>query len=161
MAAGESAATRSPRGSFADFIAKVGGHSIAADLLRRPLGQLHLEYVLTHPAGVYVSTGGVYNGRGGVSLGAGVAPGLAARSLAEMLQAQGLAELPSVTAGRAFGIWHGFNETPQHIVALQALAGWLHAEARDAFDPRPTMDAFNTRFAAVPYEGTYWTGLPA
>jgi iron complex transport system substrate-binding protein len=45
------------QGSFADFIAKVGGHSIAADLLRRPLGQLHLEYVLTHPADVYVSTG--------------------------------------------------------------------------------------------------------
>ncbi|MBP0495580.1 ABC transporter substrate-binding protein [Roseomonas indoligenes] len=147
------------QGSFTALIEKVRGRSIAADLLRTPLGQLHFEYVLTHPADVYVTTGGVYNGRGGVSLGAGIAPEVASNTLASMLAAQRLEGLPSVAAGRAFGIWHGFNETPQHLVALQALAGWLHPEAKERFDPRPTMDAFNTRFAAVPYEGTYWTGL--
>lgn len=147
--------------SFADLIAQVGGRSIAADVMRQRLGQLPLEWVLTHPADVYVTTGGVYNGRGGVSLGSGVEPALAARSLREMLERQGLDQLPSVQAGRAFGIWHGFNETPQHLVALEALARWLHPETGELFDPRRTLEAFNTRFAAVPMEGCYWTTLPA
>lgn len=148
------------QGSFAALLERVAGRSIAADLLRRPLGQLNMEYVLTTPADVYLATGGVYNGRGGVSLGAGVPPGEAARSLAAMLRAQGLADLPSVAAGRAFALWLGFNETPQHVVALEALAGWLHPAARVAFDPRRSLEAFN-RLAALPAEGTYWTGLPA
>lgn len=147
------------QGSFAALLLRVAARSIAADLLRRPLGQLHKEYVLTHPADAYVTTGGVYNGRGGVSLGAGIAPDLAARSLADMLRAQGLAELPPVADGRAFALWHGFNEMPQHLVALEALAGWLHPDARAMFDPRPTMEAFNKRFSAVPFQGTYWTSL--
>ncbi|MDQ1077903.1 ABC transporter substrate-binding protein [Pseudoroseomonas cervicalis] len=59
-------------GSFADFLARMGGRSIAADLLPGALGQLHRETVLVSDAPVYLATGGVYNGRGGVSLGAGI-----------------------------------------------------------------------------------------
>jgi iron complex transport system substrate-binding protein len=149
------------QGSFAALIARVGGRSIAAELLPTPLGQLNMETVLTDPWQVYVTTGGVYNGRGGVSLGAGIAPEEAARSLAAMLRAQRLDGPAAIRAGRAFGLWHGFNETPLHVVALEALIGWLHPVARPRFDPRATLDAFNSRFAAVPSEGTYWTGLPA
>ncbi|WP_159994473.1 ABC transporter substrate-binding protein [Roseomonas sp. 18066] len=146
-------------GSFADLLAEVGGHSIAADFLRRPLGQLHKEYVLTQPWDAYLTTGGVYNGRGGVSMGAGVTPEEARASLAAMLKTQGLDILPPVQAGRAYALWHGFNETPLHCLALEAMAGWLHPAARAVFDPAAGLRDVNQRFAAVPAEGTYWTQL--
>ncbi|ONG55992.1 hypothetical protein BKE38_07475 [Pseudoroseomonas deserti] len=145
--------------SFADLLAEVGGYSIAGDFLRRPLSQLHKEYVLTAPWDAYLTTGGVYNGRGGVSLGAGIAPGEARTTLAAMLKAQGLDMLAPVRAGRAYALWHGFNETPLHCLALEAMAGWLHPAARGIFDPAEGLRSVNQRFAAIPAEGTYWTQL--
>jgi len=147
--------------SFADFLLEAGGRSIAADILSRPLGQLNREWVMTKPAEAYITSGGVYNGRGGVSLGAGVAPEEAARSLRAMLETQKLTDLPSVESGHAYGIWHGFNETPQHVAAIEKFATWLHPETRSLFDADATLAMFNERFAAVPSIGTYWTGLPA
>ncbi|MBE9604334.1 ABC transporter substrate-binding protein [Acetobacteraceae bacterium H6797] len=147
--------------SFADLLLEAGGRSIAADILSRPLGQLNREWVMTKPSEAYITSGGVYNGRGGVSLGAGIAPEEAARSLKAMLEAQRLTDLPPVEAGRAYGIWHGFNETPQHVAAIEKFATWLHPESRAYFDADATLAIFNERFAAVPSIGTYWTGLPA
>ncbi len=144
------------RGSFADFLERVGGHSVAADLIPGALGQLNRERVLTSDAPVYLATGGVYNGRGGVSLGAGVTPAEARASFTAMLANQGLNILPSVQAGRAHALWLGFNETPMHMVALEALAGWLHPAIAPSLSPQRLLDRINRDFATLPMEGTYW-----
>ncbi|WP_211207944.1 ABC transporter substrate-binding protein [Teichococcus cervicalis] len=147
------------RGSFADFLARMGGRSIAADLLPGALGQLHRETVLVSDAPVYLATGGVYNGRGGVSLGAGISAGAARDSLAAMLRAQGLDALPSVRAGRAHALWLGFNETPLHLVALEALAGWLHPALAPRLSPERLLERIDRDFSALPMQGSYWTSL--
>nr|WP_305123333.1 ABC transporter substrate-binding protein [Roseomonas sp. GC11] len=145
------------QGSFADFLRRVGGRSIAAGLLPGALGQLSRESVMTADAPVYLATGGVYNGRGGVALGAGIAPEVARESLAAMLRAQKLDILPAARAGRAHALWLGFNETPLHLVALQALAEWLHPGLR--LGPERLLERVNRDFAALPMEGCYWTSL--
>jgi iron complex transport system substrate-binding protein len=147
------------RGSFAEMIAFAGGRNMAAEILPGALGEMSLEYVLTRPPEVYLATGGVYNERGGVALGSGVDPATARRSLARVLARPGLSGLEAVRQGRAHGIWHGFNETPLHVLALEMLARWLHPSAAAGLAPEQGLEECNRRFAAVPLEGSFWCSL--
>jgi iron complex transport system substrate-binding protein len=155
--AGGTACCNSPgQGTFNDFIRMAGGHNIGADVLPGAIGPLTLEYVLTQDPGVYVATGGSFNGRGGVLLGAGIEPGPARASLREIVEGAHLQALTAVRDGRAHAIWHGCNDNPTHMVAIEALLRWIHPDRAGGIDPRQTLEALNTRFAAVPMEGTYW-----
>ncbi|MCQ4158686.1 ABC transporter substrate-binding protein [Roseomonas sp. GC11] len=144
------------KGAFDAMIRFAGGHNIGADLLPGNVGQLSLEYILDQDPAIYVATGGPYGGRGGISLGTGVEPAQARREMAAMLQRERLDILPAVKAGRAHAIWHPFNDTPAHIVMLEALARWFHPERCADLDPAATTAELNSRFLAVPMEGTYW-----
>lgn len=158
--AGGTACCNSPgQGTFNDFIRMAGGHNIGADVLPGAIGPLTLEYVLDQDPKVYVATGGSYNGRGGVLLGAGVQPGPAKASLREVVEGAHLQALTAVHEGRAHAIWHGCNDNPTHMIAIEALLRWLHPERAEGIDPARTLEAMNKRFAAVPMEGTYWVDL--
>jgi iron complex transport system substrate-binding protein len=149
------------QGAFNSMIRFAGGHNIGADLLPGATGQLSLEYLLAQDPKVYVATGGPFGGRGGISLGPGVDVATAQRELASVLRREKLDILPAVKAGRAHAIWHGFNDTPAHIVMLEALASWFHPERCAALDPAATMAALNNRFLAIPMEGAHWADLAA
>ena len=149
------------RGVYDDFIRFAGGHNIGADSIATETGQLSLEYVLTQDPHVYIATGGPYGGRGGVSLGAGVDPALARSSLAQVIESQHLSGLSAVKQGRAHALWHAFNDSPTHLMAIEAMARWFHPEATAGIDPAATLATLNQRFAAVPMQGTYWTNLKA
>jgi iron complex transport system substrate-binding protein len=158
--AGGTACCNSPgQGTFNDFIRAAGGHNIGADVLPGAVGPLTLEYLLTQDPAVYVATGGSYNGRGGVLLGAGIAPAAARASLAEVIARDNLGALTAIREGRAHALWHGCNDNPAHIVAIEALLRWLHPDRAEGIDPRRSLEAMNARFAAVPMEGTYWVDL--
>jgi iron complex transport system substrate-binding protein len=43
-----------------------------------------------------------------------------------------------------------------HIVAIEALARWLHPERLAGIDPAATLAEINRRFLALPMAGTYW-----
>ena len=148
------------KGAFDSMIRFAGGHNIGADLLPGTTGQLPLEYVLSRDPSVYVATGGPFGGRGGISLGAGVDPALAARELAAVLRRERLDSLAAVKAGRAHAIWQGFNDTPAHIVMLEALARWFHPERCADLDPAATIAELNSQFLAIPMEGAHWVDLP-
>ena len=147
------------KGVFDDFIRMAGGRNIGADKLPGVTGQLGLEYVLSANPRFYVATGGPYGGRGGVSLGAGVSEAAARDSLGQVLRSQKLDGLAAAGGGRAHALWHGFNDSPAHLVAIEVLARWLHPEKTSAIDPVATLRELNTRFAAVPMDGCYWVDL--
>ncbi|WP_159350219.1 ABC transporter substrate-binding protein [Roseomonas harenae] len=149
------------QGAFNAMIRFAGGHNIGADLLPGATGQLSLEYILAQDPKVYVATGGPYGGRGGVPLGPGVDAATAERELAAVLRRNRLDILPAVQAGRAHAIWHGFNDTPAHVVMLEAMARWFHPEHCAGLDPAATMAALNDRFLAIPIKGAHWADLPA
>ena len=72
-----------------------------------------------------------------------------------------LSGLGAVKQGRAHALWHAFNDSPTHLMAIEAMARWFHPEATAGIDPAGTLAAMNQRFAAVPMQGTYWTDLGA
>jgi iron complex transport system substrate-binding protein len=158
--AGGTACCDSPgQGTFNDFIRAAGGHNIGADVLPGAVGPLTLEYLLTEDPAVYVATGGSYNGRGGVLLGAGITGDAARASLADVIARDNLGALTAIRGGHAHALWHGCNDNPSHMVAIEALLRWLHPDRAEGIDPRQSLEALNTRFAAVPMEGTYWVDL--
>jgi len=148
------------KGAFDSMVTFAGGHNIGADLLPGPVGNLSLEYVIGENPQVYVATGGPYGGRGGIPLGPGVLPEEAARELAAVIRRNRLDVLPAVQQGRAHAIWHGFNDTPAHVVMLEVLARWFHPERCGDLDPAATMAALNAQFLAIPMQGAHWIDLP-
>ncbi|WP_419898991.1 ABC transporter substrate-binding protein [Roseomonas sp. USHLN139] len=149
------------RGAFSTMIGFAGGHNIGADLLPTNTGDLSLEQVIAADPWLYVATGGPYGTRGGIPLGQGIAPEAAATALAAVIRRSRLEVLPAVQAGRAHAIWHGFNDTPAHLVMLQALARWCHPDRCGDLDPAATLAQLNERFLAIPMQGAHWADLPA
>lgn len=143
------------RGTFDDLIRAAGGASLGAELLPGVLGSINPEMLLARDPPVYVATGGAFGGRG-LRLGAGVGEAEARDGLARLLAEPPLSGLSAARDGRAHAIWHGFNDTPAHVLMVEALARWIHPERCGDLDPRRTMEALNARFAAVPMEGAYW-----
>jgi iron complex transport system substrate-binding protein len=148
-------------GSGGEFLDLLGARNVAERALPNAQGGvLAVEQVILSGAEVFIGTGIHLPGdAAGIQLGAG-APAEAARSsLAAVLRAPELASLPAVRTGRAFGLWHAFNSAAINIVALEAMARWIRPELFGGLDPAATLAEINARFSAVPYEGTYWTGL--
>ncbi len=146
-------------GVFDAFVRATGGRHLGAELLPGVTGQVTLEQVLAQDPEVYVATAGPFAGRGGVPAGAGVAPEAARRALRAMLAREKLTSLTALGAGRAHAMWHGFNDTPAHIVAVEALARAIHPGRFGNLDPVATQAELNRRFLSVPMEGAYWVDL--
>ncbi|WP_141703564.1 ABC transporter substrate-binding protein [Methylobrevis pamukkalensis] len=151
------------RTGFGEFLEIAGGRNIGADLLPNELGgPLAPEYVLVADPDVYVATG-ISGGAGsdGVVLGAGIAPDEARAGLARVALMPTVADLRAVRKGRAHAVWNFFNGSPLNILAVEALALWLHPELEGKIDPAATLAEIDRRFAATPITGTFWTSLAA
>lgn len=161
MHAGASPVHLSPgQGNLGEFIERAGGRNLGADVIPGPLGRLSLEYVIDQDPEVYVATG-VPQRRdaAGLAAGAGITPAEAQASLAEVVSRSGIAELSAVKGGRCHGLWHSFYSSPLNVVALEALAGWLHPTLADRLDPQETLDAIEREFLPVRFDGAFWTTL--
>lgn len=157
--AGGFACCMSPgKGTLDDYITAAGGRNIAAAMLPGETGQVSLEQLISTDPDVYVATGGAHLAKnGGLVLGLGVSEQAAAASFAKLLSDPGLSVLSAVREKRAFGLWHLFNDTPLHVVAIERLAKWLHPERFADIDPAATL-AEAARFSAIPLDGTLWVG---
>lgn len=150
----------SGKGTFDDFITLAGGRNITAGVILGGTGQVSLEFLIAQDPDVYVATGGAHlAGSGGFVLGTGVEPDAARKQLATLLRRPGLSGLSAVANKRAHGLWHMFNDTPAHVVAIEWLAKWFHPQVFKDLDPDATMARINT-FSAVPLKGTYWIAAP-
>jgi iron complex transport system substrate-binding protein len=124
------------------------------------MGQLSLEFILAANPYAYVATGGPFGGaRGGVTMGTGATVQETRESLARVIESQGLGGLSAVREGRAHALWHGFNDTPAHYLAVEALARWLHPDRMRGIDPDSSLAELNDRFLAIKMQGTYWVDL--
>lgn len=145
------------KGTFDDFITAAGGRNIAAAILPGATGQISLEQLLAADPAIYVATGGTHLAKlGGLVLGLGVPRETAAQSFAALLGRPGLAALAAIRNGRAYGLWHLFNDTPLHIVAIEQLAKWFHPDRFADVDPQATLTEISNRFSAIPLDGPLW-----
>lgn len=143
-----------------DFIGFAGGDNIGAAIVPGMAGSIAAEYAIARQPLVYIGTGGSYlAARGGLVVGPGVPVEQALVSLRRVLARPGVAQTPAVAEGRAWGIWHGLAVSAWNVVALEALARWIHPERFADTDPAATLHEIEARFAAAPLPGALWVGL--
>lgn len=145
-------------GTFNDMIRFAGGHNIGADVLKTPTGKLNYEYINTRNPRVYIATGTgspKRNKAGGLYIGTGIAPDESRQSLNQLLKANRLQHLHAVKNNNAHGIWHAFNDSPLHMIFIQAMAEWIHPELMQGISAQKTLDIVNERFLTIPMQGTY------
>lgn len=149
------------KGTFDDFVRHAGGHNLGADLLSAPTGQIAREMVLRLQPDIYIATGtDTRQGTGKFLIGPNIDAATAATGLRDVIKLSQLDTLDAVARGQAHGFWHGFNDTPAHVVLVEALAKWMHPQLFADLDPAATLRTLNQRFFQVPLQGTFWTDLP-
>ncbi|MDX5329348.1 MAG: ABC transporter substrate-binding protein [Marinobacter sp.] len=154
------------RGMMGRFIDAAGGRNVAADRVPGVSGVMNLEYLLSDPPDRYLATA-IGSRKYQVSdadqpyvmLGAGVDGPMARESFRRATDRPGLRALEPIRELRAMAIWHHFYNTPMNVVAVQALARWLHPEALSELDPEQTLETFYREFQPVPLDGRYWITL--
>ena len=154
------------RGMMGRFIDAAGGRNVAADRVPGVSGVMNLEYLLSDPPDRYLATA-IGSRKYQVSdadqpyvmRGAGVDGPMARESFRRATDRPGLRALEPIREQRAMAIWHHFYNTPMNVVAVQALARWLHPEALSELDPEQTLETFYREFQPVPLDGRYWITL--
>ncbi|MFJ4455134.1 ABC transporter substrate-binding protein [Pseudomonas sp. NPDC089392] len=140
------------KSGLGSVVEAVGGHNIGADVVPGALGDVSVEYVLKADPDVYIATG---NRAPGVLLGAGVSTDTARQSLAQITARPEFAPLRPIQAGQAHGLWHDFYNSPFNILAVEAIARWVHPERFKDVDPQVTMGEIN-QMLKVGLAGQYW-----
>ncbi len=148
------------KGNIGDYINVVGGHNISADILPSTYGKVNIEYVISQNPKVYIATGGPHLEKtGGLVVGPGYTPDRSRASLQKILQRPGFASLSAAKSGNVHGLSHQLLNSPLDILAVEALAKWIHPDLFQNIDPAKTMAEINERFLAVPIDGTNWINL--
>ncbi|WP_313655388.1 ABC transporter substrate-binding protein [Pantoea sp.] len=151
------------KGNMGDFIDLAGGVNIARPLLPGPLGQVNLEKVIAAQPDVYLVSGGARPAKAGdpqptgLVLGAQTTPAQASASLTPLLARKGISTLKAVKAGRSFGIWHNYYNSPYNVLAVQLFAKAFYPQKFADLDPQQTQKQLYKQFLAVEPTGTYWT----
>lgn len=143
------------KGSLTDMINLAGGTAIGEAIIPGAIGKLNPEYILSRHPDVYVATGVFPEGSRGVTLGYSATPQVAQRSLRVISQRNPIGELSAVEKGRVHGLWHIFYDSPENIIALQALAKWLHPELFADVDPEATRKELYEKFMPIPATGVF------
>lgn len=147
-------------GNLGSFIKAVGGSNIGEAVIPGALGSLNLEHVIASDPEIYIATGlPAKPGSGRLDIGAGVDIEASKASLRVLSQRTGVSNIKAVRSGRVFGLWHNFYNSPLNILALEALAKWIHPELFADLDPEATRAVLNSEFLAVPLVGIYWVAL--
>lgn len=140
------------KSGLGSLVQAVGGHNIGADVVPGALGDVSVEYVLQADPDVYIATG---NRAPGVLLGAGVAADTARQSLARITARPEFAPLRPIQAGQAHALWHDFYNSPFNILAVEAMARWIHPDRFADVDPQATLGEIN-QMLHVGLDGQYW-----
>ncbi len=148
-------------GTFNDMVTYAGGHNIGSDVLKTVTGRLNFEYINSRNPAVYVATGTGAGKRAstGLAIGTGVTADEARASLLRIIDGNRLGALPAIRNGNAHGIWHAFNDSPLHVIFIEALARWIHPERFADISAEDTLAEINRRFLTVPLQGTYMVDL--
>ncbi|MFW8565787.1 ABC transporter substrate-binding protein [Orrella sp. 11846] len=148
-------------GTFNNMVSYAGGHNIGSDVLKTVTGRLSFEYINSRQPTIYIATGTGAGKRAstGLTIGTGVGTHDARVSLKRIIISNHLEVLPAIHHENAHGIWHAFNDSPLHVVFIEALARWIHPNHFTDISAEDTLAEINQRFLTVPLEGTYMVDL--
>lgn len=141
------------------LIEMAGGHSIGASVPGYD-GQLNIEFVLHADPDVYIGTGGPHlAAQAGLVVGGGIDKAAAQASLRQVTRRNHLDQLTAIRKGNGFAISHQLSISALNVLVLECFAKWTHPQLFVDLDPSATLEQINSKFMAVPLEGTFWIGL--
>jgi iron complex transport system substrate-binding protein len=142
-----------------EFLTVAGARNMADHGLPPLGGKISAEAVMAANPDIYIATSSPGGKYGTLSIGPGVDEDRARQTLAETIKSPALASVRAVEEQRVHGLWNFFNAVPLNIVAAEVFATWIRPNLFSDLDPKETLADINSRFAAVPFEGTYWVDL--
>lgn len=141
-----------------------GGANVAQGLIPGEHGTLNPELLLGQQPTYYIGTGighlaGAQRTPLRIVLGADATLEAARQSLRRAVDRPFIRQLQAVEQQRAFAVWHHFYNSPFNVVAIQAMARWLHPARTTHLDPQATLRELYEQFMPIPLSGVYWVSL--
>lgn len=151
-------------GMLGPFIEWAGGINIADAVAPGPTSKHTEEFLLVENPDVWIGTASgtlqdLKAGRYWVTLGPGVDPVAAQKTLQDYVSTPTFQAMDAVRNKRVYAIWHDFYNSPLNIVVLEAFASWLHPELFADSDPDGLLRELFARFVPFTWSGTAVTGL--
>lgn len=147
-------------GMLGPFVGLVGGLNIADSVAPGPTSLHTAEFLLSENPDVWIGTASgtieeLEAGKNIVTTGPGMSKELATRSLDNFLAQPEYAALKATQNGRAHALWHNFYNSPLNIVAIEALAKWVHPDQFEDIEPNKTAEEIYSKFLPFNFEGVY------
>ncbi|MBL8698143.1 MAG: ABC transporter substrate-binding protein [Alphaproteobacteria bacterium] len=150
--------------NYGQFVALAGGRNWGSARFSGFGGKVNPEAVFVDPIDVVIGTGANWSeavpDTTAVLLGYDAKPAAVQARLAALAARPGWRDMQAVRERRFFSIYHQFYNGPYFVVAIQAMAKWLHPEAFADLDPVQTFATLHRRFLPIEFEGVFWSGLP-
>lgn len=143
------------------LLVAAGGRHMGAELIPGHVGNVNIEYLLSHQPDKYLATaigsGKLAKGASAfVQLGPDVNAELARASLRQAAQGMMVRNLEAVKQEQMFAVWHHFYSSPFNLAALAAIAKWLHPDHFHELNPEAMLAELYGQYQPVPFRGTYW-----
>ncbi len=143
---------------LADLVDHARGDNIAAGMSPGTENVLNPETILARDPDVIIATAAQWAKSGSIRAGFGVAESDTQSDMADVVARRpGWSALSAVNDGGFHAIWHGYHQGPFSVVALQAIAGWLHPQQCGALDPAATRRELYRDFMPITVDGTFET----
>ncbi|QCE35584.1 iron ABC transporter substrate-binding protein [Acetobacteraceae bacterium] len=148
-------------GNMGHFVQTAGGKNIANAILPGLFGELSIEQVIASNTDYMILDGtrGPLAEGPGLRMGALVDKKDARSSLQDLSKSSALTELNATKNKHVYGIWHSYYDNPFNILAIEAMAKWLHPDLFNDLDPEADLEKVGKEFTPADVGGTYWTSL--
>ncbi|OTA21897.1 substrate-binding protein [Xenorhabdus beddingii] len=146
--------------SFGEFVATAGGNNMGSTWFSGMGGKINEEQLLTTNPDYYLMTAAdwdtVHSNSQSVPLGYTGEPATAEKRFQKLLSRPKLKVLKSYQEKHVMAVYHQYYDTPFNIIALEAIAKWLHPNLFKDIDPHADNIYVHQTFTALDGGGVFW-----
>ncbi|MBJ7223943.1 MULTISPECIES: ABC transporter substrate-binding protein [unclassified Brenneria] len=148
------------RNSYGEFIAAAGGRNLLAEKVPVQGADVSPELLITSNPDYYLLSGADWSQRGkeslAVPLGYEASRETALPRLLHLMARNGVAPIPAVRQKKVMAVYHQFYDSPFNVIALEAIAKFLHPQLFADVDPQADLEALYRDFTGVEYSGLFF-----
>lgn len=148
------------KGSFGEFIETAGGKNVGSAFFSGKNGTLSLEQLITSNPDRYIMTGADWSDNFrqsvGVSLGYRANPAEATQRLEHLMTRPGMDAINGIKNRQVLVIYHQFYDSPLNILAVEAIAKFLHPQRFKDLNPQSDIDFIHRDILKLPMSGMFW-----
>lgn len=152
------------KGSFGQFIAEAGGNNIGSQLFPEMGGEINVEQLIASNPDFYLMTGADWSrghkGSLAVPLGYSTDTATTQAKLVHLMDRTGISVLKAVQDKKVMAVYHQFYDSPLNVVAVEAIAKFLHPDLFSDLDPQADLEMIHRKYTAIDYSGVFFTLRP-